>query len=222
ISGRFEYGYGDEMRNARFRGGGTGNYSKQEKPSVDEFTVIDSLFASKHFSSIFDDQVDKSPIREANMSQGSIEIITFKTPLTVRASKSPFMVNQSIAYFWGPEFLPDNITDDCVNITSSNGGTYLSFCNMTQHDRCSRNITEIERLFNYKFMNATGNIFTKFAWTCPKDLRCCNWECCEPFKMHWVTAIAISIILSILLLGLVCICCMGLIGCCGCMYNRLV
>ncbi|GMT11772.1 hypothetical protein PFISCL1PPCAC_3069, partial [Pristionchus fissidentatus] len=107
-------------------------------------------------------------------------------PLTVRAAVDPFIVNQSIAYFWGPEFLPKNTTDDCVNLKPSNGEVVLQFCNMTQLDRCSRNITDIGRFFYYKFITVSGNRLTEFAWTCPKDLRCCNWECCEPHSIQLV------------------------------------
>ncbi|GMT11773.1 hypothetical protein PFISCL1PPCAC_3070, partial [Pristionchus fissidentatus] len=86
-----------------------------------EISIIDSLLARTNGYGIFDERTAKMTVREKSISQknGSMDCVEFKTLLTVRHPSAPFLVNESIAYFWGPQFLPDNSTDDCINLTTS-------------------------------------------------------------------------------------------------------
>ncbi|GMT11775.1 hypothetical protein PFISCL1PPCAC_3072, partial [Pristionchus fissidentatus] len=143
-----------------FRGGGEGDYRNWDNPSIDKTIVDNSLFKKATFSKIFDTAANTSALLDVvewKQNNGTVEIIHIKTPLTVLNANAPFWIIDSIAYFWIPKFIPDNDTDVFINATASNLERNVVVHNITEHDICGKNISEITRLQTYKFIPADGN-----------------------------------------------------------------
>ncbi|GMT11180.1 hypothetical protein PFISCL1PPCAC_2477, partial [Pristionchus fissidentatus] len=96
---------------------------------------------------------------------------------------APVTINYRIGglnYFWGKRFLPDKNTKNCVDYVSSNYRRNETFCDIGEMERCVRNISDLSKLRHISLWTRENERLSEFAWLCPKNKKCCEWECCEP------------------------------------------
>ncbi|GMS83709.1 hypothetical protein PENTCL1PPCAC_5884, partial [Pristionchus entomophagus] len=100
----------------------------------------------------------------------------------------------SSPYFWGEKNIPvSNNETDCVDFTASNdASSNFTICKFVMFCRCRKSLSEVfivgERnrnsLDGYSYSEQySDRVFhcsaDEFAWLCPWNEKCCEWECCS-------------------------------------------
>ncbi|GMR36019.1 hypothetical protein PMAYCL1PPCAC_06214, partial [Pristionchus mayeri] len=99
------------------------------------------------------------------------------TPARILDASLPFLVND-LAYFWGEESLPANVSG-CIHIHTANLKGNFKYCDVDKKLRCSK----FASVKYYSFLPAKDTRQLRdgrrqLAWFCPALSRCCEWECC--------------------------------------------
>ncbi|GMS85555.1 hypothetical protein PENTCL1PPCAC_7730, partial [Pristionchus entomophagus] len=155
------YGGGGYIAVSSFRGGGYSHGPNSQTQTITSSIIHASLF---------------------NNSQSSYYETSGKK-IRVTQPESPVTIKDDLIYFWGQTYLPDPKLTGCVQFITSNVQYNVSFCNINELTRCSRQIANASDLSSYSFYVPKFHTpLTSFAWLCPKTHVCCEWECCEPTR----------------------------------------
>ncbi|GMT11186.1 hypothetical protein PFISCL1PPCAC_2483, partial [Pristionchus fissidentatus] len=162
-----------------FRGSGTGKES--EVPLINSSHIY-NVFKKESFSALFRSFIESEPAFEPKINPVShFKYFFLKIKLILSSTyQSRMITNSSLSFFWGNRSLPNISSEECFDYTTSNTKIAISFCNVTQMDRCAANICDLPLFTPFKFLSTKEERFTQFSWLCPKGQICCAWECCDP------------------------------------------
>ncbi|KAF8361423.1 hypothetical protein PRIPAC_88346 [Pristionchus pacificus] len=197
---------GDVVQISSFRGGGAAEES--DEPRVNSSVIYYSLFDREGFSSIFAPTIENETVFEQNFNTRNFSLSTrqfMKIPLNVVDASRPMTINTgstSLYYFWGPSFLPIHTPDDCAHYTTMNGRREVTFCLISEMERCAANISDLPHFAPLAFFTEAGERLAQFSWLCPKGQVCCAYECCD--LANWIPGLIIMG--SFAAAALLCIC----------------
>lgn len=114
------------------------------------------------------DAVNSNDTSKMNSTE-ILEIVDAMRPLIV----------QDLAFFWDAKYLPSEDATGCVSYLPANSNSTISYCDVNEYSRCSRNLVELPGFLSENLFFKDGTAPSRLAWMCPAGTGCCDWECCH-------------------------------------------